>query len=341
MDFKEKIIQLAQKKKELRSRDIVEEYNVSRQYVGRFLKELVQENKLIKFGSTLKSFYLLPENAKTFGDRVVKKLKNKELEEYEVLKSIERKTPMLSFLTDNVRSIFDYAFSEMLNNAIEHSKSSNIEMKIIKNENLTFSIRDFGIGVFQSILTKKKLKNELEAIQELLKGKTTTAPKAHSGEGIFFTSKMADVFYLESYNYRLTIDNLLEDVFLEEIKPSKKGTHVYFQINLKSQKHLNDIFEQYQSDREEMAFDKTEIYVKLYTHGTVHVSRSQARRLLANLEKFKVVVLDFDKVPNVGQAFADEIFRVFPKKYPDTKMHPINMNTTVEFMVKRAIQTKR
>ena len=341
MEFKEKILQLAREKKELRSRDIVEKYKVSRQYVGRFLRELVKEHKLIKFGSTLKSFYLLPENAKTFGDRVVKKLKNKELEEHEVLKSIERKTPMLSFLTDNVRSIFDYAFSEMLNNAIEHSKALNIEVEIIKNENLIFHVRDFGIGVFRSILTKKKLKNELEATQELLKGKTTTAPKAHSGEGIFFTSKMADIFYLESYNYRLTIDNLLQDVFLEEIKPSKKGTHVYFQINLKSEKHMSDIFKQYQSDEEEMAFDKTEIHVKLYTHGTIHVSRSQARRLLTNLEKFKVIVLDFDKVPNVGQAFSDEVFRVFLLKYPHIKIEPINMNKTVEFMVQRAIRTER
>jgi hypothetical protein len=341
MELKEKIIQLAREKKEIRSRDIVDKYHISRQYASRFLKELVNEKRLIKFGSTLKSFYLLPENAKTFGDRITKKLKNKDLEEFEVLKSIERKTPMLSFLTDNVRSIFDYAFSEMLNNAIEHSKAPNIELEIVKGNNLVFHVRDFGIGVFRSVLTKKKLKNELEAVHELLKGKTTTAPKAHSGEGIFFTSKVADIFYLESYNYRLTIDNLLQDVFLEEIKPSKKGTHVYFQINLQSEKHMSDIFKQYQSDPEEMAFDKTEIYVKLYTYGTIHVSRSQARRLLTNLEKFKVVVLDFDKVPSVGQAFADEIFRVFPEKYPQTKIEAINMNKTVEFMVQRAIQTKR
>jgi hypothetical protein len=42
------------------------------------------------------------------------------------------------------------------------------------------------------------LKNHLEAIQDLLKGKQTTMPKSHSGEGIFFTSKIADNLTISS-----------------------------------------------------------------------------------------------------------------------------------------------
>ena len=91
------------------------------------------------------------------------------------------------------------------------------------------------------------------------------------------------------------------------------------------------------TDQSDFGFDKTEVRVKLYTLGGVHVSRSQARRILSGLEKFEFVVFDFDKVPMVGQAFADEIFRVFQEKYPKIKLETINMAEGVKFMVDRAI----
>jgi len=80
---------------------------------------------------------------------------------------------------------------------------------------------------------------------------------------------------------------------------------------------------------------RMEIQVKLYKEGIDLISRSRARQVLAGLEKFKSVILDFDKVPTVGQAFADEIFRVFKAKYPDISIKPINMNEAVTFMIGR------
>ena len=94
-------------------------------------------------------------------------------------------------------------------------------------DTLVFFVNDFGIGVFRNVMQKQKLKSELEAIQDLLKGKTTTQPHAHSGEGIFFTSKVADIFSLESFGKKLTINNILNDIFIEEVKPSKRGTKVF------------------------------------------------------------------------------------------------------------------
>ena len=69
---------------------------------------------------------------------------------------------------------------------------------------------------------------------------------------------------------------------------------------------------------------------------SVHISRSQARRVLSGLEKFKIIVFDFDKVPVAGQAFADEIFRVFHNKHPHITLDAVNMNEGVKFMVERA-----
>ena len=125
------------------------------------------------------------------------------------------------------------------------------------------------------------------------------------------------------------------DIFVEEKKPSLKGTSVNFSINLNTQKHLNDIFQEFQSEPNTYAFDTTKPPVKLYQSGTIYISRSQAKRLLSGLEKFKKIILDFDKVPTVGQAFCDEIFRVFQSQHPEIQIIPINMIQPVEFMVKR------
>ena len=190
-------------------------------------------------------------------------------------------------------------------------------------------------------MKKKNLKSELEAIQDLLKGKTTTKPELHSGEGIFFTSKVADIFNLESFGYQLIINSIINDVFLVKPKSIKRGTKVKISISTDSKRHLNDVFKRYTGYRDNnYSFDKTEIKIKLYTTGTIYISRSQARRVLMGLDKFKSIILDFDKVPTIGQAFADEIFRVFADKHPDIKIYPINANESVRFMIDRTISTK-
>jgi hypothetical protein len=129
------------------------------------------------------------------------------------------------------------------------------------------------------------------------------------------------------------VDNQLPDFFVEELKPMKKGTRIKFGISNKSNRVLQDIFRSYQSDPESFSFDMTKVHVRLYTLGTVYISRSQARRVLAGLDKFTVVELDFDRVATVGQAFADEVFRVFKERHPDIDVIPKNMNSAVEFMV--------
>lgn len=339
----ENILEIAKTKGKVVSKDITASFGVSRQYVNSIIGLLVSKNKLIKIGSTRKAFYVLPEYAQKhqeiFPVRFIKSFKNISLEEHKVLDEVERKSPLLAKLPENVRSIFTYAFSEMLNNAIEHSGSKTVAVEaLIRDGVLSFMINDSGVGVWRSVMQKKHLKSELEAIQDILKGKTTTMPKSHSGEGIFFTSRSADEFILDSYGYQMIFNNKLPDVFIQKVKKIKKGTSVIFKINKASGRHLNDIFREYTNigSDSDHGFDKTEVRIKLYAVGGIHVSRSQARRVLSGLEKFKVVLLDFDKVPMVGQAFADEVFRVFHQKYPNIKLETENMSEGVKFMVDRA-----
>lgn len=298
---------------------------MSRPWISTLLNRLVKEGKLLRSRSGRYAYYVLPEDQNLLEKKISKVLKNESLQEDRVLEALKKDAAFLTNLRENTDSILYYAFTEMLNNAIEHSGSKRIDVSISRREKvLSFEVLDKGIGVFRSIMNKRKLKSELEAIQDLLKGK---------GD-IFFTSKIADVFVLDSYGYGMRIDNKISDTFVEETE-SLRGTKVRFEIDVNTKKHLNDVFKQYQSESGAYSFDKTEVLVKLYAAGTVYISRSQARRLVANLDKFKVVVLDFEGIKTIGQAFADEIFRVFASKHPHIQLRSINVGETVNFMINR------
>lgn len=335
---KEDVLRTALEKKKLKTRDLVEAFNISRQYANIVIGSLVQEGRLLKVGSTVSAYYVLPifiEHADLFPKYIAKRLENRNLAEHEVFFELESQYPPVRQLPENVKSILNYAFSEMLNNAIDHSKSKYIDVNLSVHENkLTFVVNDFGVGVFRNIMHKYHLASETEAMQDLLKGKTTTAPQAHSGEGIFFTSKVADIFTLQSFDRQLLINNEVQDVIFQKCPARKRGTRVTFMIDTNSSRHLNDVFKHFTSESD-YGFNKTEVKVRLFMVGGVHVSRSQARRILTGLEKFTIVVLDFDRVPMIGQAFADEIFRVFKNQHPTIELRPINMVEGVEFMVQR------
>jgi anti-sigma regulatory factor (Ser/Thr protein kinase) len=337
MDILETILKIANEKKTFKTADVVDDLKgaVTRAWVSAVISGLVKDGELVKYGSTAGATYALPKNAPELGNSISKHLLREGLKEHVVLDSINHQAPFLNELSENVRSLFDYAFSEMLNNAIEHSLSKFVDVRVgADQKTLWFEVSDTGIGVFRNVMEKRNLPHEFEAMQDLLKGKATTHPVAHSGEGIFFTSKVADTFVLNSFGYSLRVDNTLPDIFFEQTE-KRKGTKVSFSIAKATEKHLTHIFSLYETDHEDPDFDKTEIQVKLYKIGTIYVSRSQARRIMSGLEKFKHIILNFDMVPTIGQAFADEIFRVFKQKYPAIKISSTHMNEAVKYMIDR------
>jgi len=54
---------------------------------------------------------------------------------------------------------------------------------------------------------------------------------------------------------------------------------------------------------------------------------------MTRLDKFREVILDFANVTGIDQAFADEVFRVFPKDNPDVNIVPINCSPEVQRML--------
>src|ERR1700722_10292823 len=231
--------------------------------------------------------------------------------------------------------IIRYAFTEMLNNAIDHSDSETVSITWWTTpDQWIFEIRDYGVGAYPKLCAGLHLASEFEAIQELSKGKRTTDRERHTGEGIFFTSKAVDIFRMTSSGVRWTVDNLRHDVALG-IVDEFGGTSVMCQIDPQTGRDLPAIFHQFTND---FAFTTTRPVVKLFQIGTSFVSRSEARRLLDGLDvDFETVEVDFTGVSDVGQGFVDELLRVWPQNHPRKAIIPTNMNPAVEFMVERGL----
>jgi len=251
--------------------------------------------------------------------------------------------PLLSQLPQNVREIWHYGCTEMINNVIDHANSKIVEILVDKTARSTrISVSDAGIGIFRKIAAALKLEDDRHAVVELAKGKVTTDPDNHTGEGIFFSSRVFDHYLIVSGEVLFTHDvgSDLDWIFGgEEPQEEVRGTVVIMEIRNSSGKTLQDVFDQYATDTEDYRFDKTIVPVRLMTYGDDRlVSRSQAKRLLSRIDRFRHVILDFEGVESIGQAFADEIFRVFASKNPGVEIVPAQANEQVSRMINRVIR---
>jgi len=245
--------------------------------------------------------------------------------------------PALGQLSDNAMNIWHHGFTEMFNNAIDHSSGTHIFVHLAKTAaDAEMLLWDNGVGIFKKIQAAMNLLDERHAVLELAKGKFTTDPKNHSGEGIFFTSRMFDSFDILSGGVFFSHQFGEPEDWISELDKHQNGTFVWMKLFNHTARTTKKIWDQYSSG-DDFTFNKTVIPVKLAKYGDDNlISRSQAKRLLARIELFKTVMLDFKEVPTIGQAFADEIFRVFAKEHPDIQLLTVNTNSEVRRMIERA-----
>lgn len=249
--------------------------------------------------------------------------------------------PVVADLPVNVRDVWHYGLTEMVNNAVDHSGSEQVHVLVRRNVLFTqVWVMDDGEGIFLRIQRALDLFDPREAILELAKGKFTTDPDNHSGEGIFFASKVFDAFDIMSGQLHFTHDAGQDDVLVERPQ-ALPGTVVFMQLGNDSPRTTREVFDRF-AVPDEFTFAKTIVPVRLGQYeGEKLVSRSQAKRLTMRFEKFKTVILDFEGVMEIGQGFADEVFRVFQNAHPGTSLAPVNMTPGVEAMVQRAVSAHR
>jgi anti-sigma regulatory factor (Ser/Thr protein kinase) len=302
-------------------------FQISRQAVNKHLKRLIEEKSVVRSGKTRNSAYKLAPIGEW--GRIYNL--NSDLAEDRVW--AEDVKPALGNLPENVMNIWHHGFTEMFNNAIDHSGGTQIHVAMEKTAATTeMLIADDGVGIFKKIQREKGLLDVRHAILELSKGKLTTDPNRHSGEGIFFTSRMFDSFRILSdgayFSHEL---GDTEDWLLEHSRD--KGTAVWMKLQNHAARTTKKIFDQF-APGDEFGFSKTVVPLRLAQYGNdLLISRSQAKRVLARVDLFKKVVFDFQEVASIGQAFADEVFRVFASAHPDIELLSINANSAVKRMI--------
>jgi len=249
--------------------------------------------------------------------------------------------PSLGTYHPEVVNNANYVFTEMVNNAIDHSESE--ELFIFGGGNaceLKFRIVDRGIGIFRKICDHYDLEDERHAVLELSKGKLTTDPSNHSGEGIFFSSRVSRVFEVHSGSNLFTRKETRND-WIIETSEAHGGTAVGFVVDAMSPRPIGKVFSKFQ-DEAEYGFAKTHVPVHLAQFANEGlVSRSQAKRLLARFDKFEEVHLNFDGIKTIGQGFSDQIFRVFQGNHPKVHIYWTNACAEVEAMIFHAIGGRR
>jgi len=310
-------------------------FSISRQAVYKHLKKLVDEDWLEATGTTRTKVYKLGQRR----ENTVTVLLDEKTSEHSIYMS--EFSWVVEGIPKNIEDIIFHSFTEMLNNAIDHSQGKECIIQVARDkQNICISIADDGEGIFKRITRLKELSDEKQAILELYKGKLTTDPKNHSGEGIFFTSKMLDIFYIFSHELIFSHHHENEYDYMDDNDTpiSPKGTTVFMDISLNSTRTAKEVFDEFSgSEDEDYQFNKTLIPVNMARIDKENlVSRSQAKRLLVRIENFKYVFFDFENVETIGQAFADEIFRVYQQKHPNISIAYKNANNTVIAMIKRA-----
>ncbi len=311
--------------------DACERFGITRQAVHRHLTYLIRERFLEAAGTTRGRTYRLGPRRRQTGTYALGAIAEDRVYASDFAYIVDG-------LGKNVQDIWHYGFTEMLNNAIDHSAGISVEIAALRTDEwLMLQIRDDGEGIFGRIARLLDLADPREAILELSKGKLTTDPENHTGEGIFFTSRAFDFFWITAGDLVFSHIEESDDDFLDHLRGETGGTAVNMLLAPTTQRTLAAVFNEY-TDADTFDFSKTVVPVRLALYeGVALVSRSQAKRIMNRVERFRKVLLDFAGVDMVGRSFVDEIFRVFARNHPHVAIKPVNMSPEVQKEVGRVL----
>ncbi len=236
-----------------------------------------------------------------------------------------------------VQRMAQHAFTELLNNAIDHSGGTAVTVSMRQTPlQSQLLISDDGCGLFQRIEQSFDITDPALAMFELSKGKLTSAPDRHSGHGLFFTSQLADVFDIHA-NQAAFQSRAWETRRWRAGKPGavagRPGTSIYLAISMDTQRTLDAVLRAHSANADGYAFERTRVPLHLIGEGLALASRADAKRVAARLASFRCAELDFEGITDIGHGFADELFRVWRREHPSVELVPLAMRPQVAAMV--------
>ena len=321
-----------------------ERTRLTRVAVSRRIKKLADTGYLQRHGSGTRQTYSL--GARRFWIGVFKR-EEALAQGGETMVWERHFAPLLLDLQPNVRSLSNTAMTEMINNVLDHSMAEHLACGVhVADGQIAMLVADDGIGIFDRIAQATQRFDTRLAVLELAKGKFTTAPQGHSGMGVFVSSRMMDGFVIESGGLHFDPHEVHTPLPRFDwvdagamLKPARARTVVRMTLALNSPRTPNDIYDKYFEPHEVggEAFHTTEIPVRLARLSSDLVSRSQAKWALERANQFRTVILDYDGVSHVGQAFVDEIYRVFALSHPQIELRNIRTAPDVERGIRRFV----
>ena len=240
-------------------------------------------------------------------------------------------------LPPNLLRLVQQAFCELLNNAIGHSGGTHVTVSLRQTASqVQLLVSDNGVGLFERIAQTFSIASPALAMLELSKGKLTSQPDRHTGEGLFFTSRLADVFDLHANDAAFQQRAWDERGWHPQRALRHAGTSVYAAFALDTPRTLDGVRSAYSvgADPFGVEFSRTTVPLRLITSAIEGLeSRAQARRVCARLGEFRRAEIDFGGVASGGHAFADELFRVFGPAQRSLDLVPVNMTPAVAALV--------
>lgn len=241
-------------------------------------------------------------------------------------------------LPPTVLQMTQHAFTELVNNAIDHSGGTSVTVSLRQTPlQVQLLVSDDGCGLFRRIAETFDIEDPALAMLELNKGKLTSAPQRHSGHGLFFTSRLADVFDIHA-NHASWQRRGWERRAWRQGKAgavsARAGTSIYMAIALDTPRTLDSLLQAHSESGTRYDFGRTAVELQLMAPvGAMLASRADAKRAVQRLSQFRRAELDFTGISSIGHGFADELFRVFASEHPQVELHPVGMAPQVAAMV--------
>jgi anti-sigma regulatory factor (Ser/Thr protein kinase) len=305
---------------------VMEHLNISRRSAGALLNRLVGAHWLVREGTPRKARYR-PGVLK----QVVQRYALAGLQE-----DLPWRRDFAPFfdLKPQVLRLAQHAFSELLNNAIDHSGGTSVTVSMRQTAlHLQLLVSDDGCGIFERLQRDFDIADPTLAMLELSKGKLTSAPERHRGHGLFFTSRLADLVDLHANQTAFQFRGLERRRWHPGRPMARAGSSVFVAFQLDSQRSLDDVL-RHHSAVGGYTFDSTQVPLGLIAAGAAGLeSRAQAKRVALRLQRFRRAEVDFSGIADVGHGFADELFRVFAREHPGCELVPVGMGPRVEAMI--------
>lgn len=200
-------------------------------------------------------------------------------------------------------------------------------------DSVAFCIEDNGLGVFEVVRAAHGLTSLEDAALLLLKGKVTSDPRRHTGEGLFFAARVCEWFCIQSSSLGLSLETPGAWAF-ESPDERVAGTRIRTRVSRPNVPDLKRLFDEF-CPQPELRFNRTLVQVGLLRHADGElVSRSQGKRLVLGLDRFTSVTFDFAGVERMKQGFADEVFRVWREAHPGIQVDVTHVTADVDRMLR-------